>query len=153
MTYNSVLPSEKEEEEVVDTRPTPSDILATRARIIVLWEKGMSEAAIAQDLGHSRYTVRRWITRWQKDRTLVNKSRETKPRTSTKAEKKARKLAGETSTTDSDTTTTDTTTTTITTDTTTNTTADDTTPATPESTTHDQERFSSSDDSQPATTE
>ncbi|KAK4317351.1 hypothetical protein Pmani_011559 [Petrolisthes manimaculis] len=120
-----------EEEEVVETKPTPTDILATRARIIVLWEKGMSEAAIAQNLGHSRYTVRRWITRWQKDRSLVNKSRETRPRTSTKEKKEPQEPTDPSEAEINPHTTT----------------------STPEDTTHDEEKPPSSNDSQPTTTE
>lgn len=62
-------------------RPRRSTAINDRARIVWLWETGMSARDIARDTGSSVTTVYRWIRRWREERNLKTRRRTGRPRT------------------------------------------------------------------------
>ncbi|KAK4328864.1 hypothetical protein Pmani_000754 [Petrolisthes manimaculis] len=61
-------------------------VIATRGRMIGMWEAGMPLPAIAHELGVSRQTVWRWVQRWQEEGVLMTKPKSGRPKVTNRQE-------------------------------------------------------------------
>ncbi|KAK4306668.1 hypothetical protein Pmani_021525 [Petrolisthes manimaculis] len=61
-------------------------VIATRGRMIGMWEAGMPLPAIAHELGVSRQTVWRWVQRWQEEGVLTTKPKSGRPKVTSRQE-------------------------------------------------------------------